>query len=347
MSMLLRSLPTDPPRRRRTPAILLLVVGLAATTIVGCGGGDALTVYSGRNKNLVEPLLDRFEDETGIDVKVRYGESAELAALITTEGDKSPADVFFAQDAGAVGAVAGEGLLSKLPDDITGRVESRFVGAAGDWVGVTGRARVVVYNTKSVAADDVPATVSDLTDTRWKDRVGWSPPNGSFQAFVSAMRLQSGDAATESWLQAMIANGARSYRNNLEIVNATASGELDAGLVNSYYLPQVIAEKGPVDAANQFLQAGDPGALVNVSAAGVMKTTQQAPAAQRLIDYLLSDAGQRYFVDETFEYPLVAGIAEPAGNPPLTDVQGTNIDLAQLGGKLPSTVQMLERAGLL
>ncbi len=343
---------------RKRPGIVVATIAAVAVLIAACSSGSdsgsddskSLTVYSGRNEQLVGPVIDGFTEKTGIQVEVRYGKSAELAALLVKEGDKTPADVFYAQDAGATGSVALEGLYSKLPGSITSRVEPRFVGTDNDWVGITGRARVIVYNTDKLDESQVPTSVFDLTAPEWKGRVGIAPTNASFQAFVSAMRLQVGDDKTKQWLEDMKANDAQIYANNIAIVEATIAGEIDAGLVNSYYLPRIEAESGGnVPAKNFYLEGGDPGALVNVSGAGILKSASDQDTAAQFVEYLLSDDAQKYFTEKTYEYALVAGIPAPQGNPPLSEVEGSdpNVDLTKLGEELPSTIKMLEETGLL
>src|SRR5918992_5739554 len=169
-----------------------LAVLLAALALTGCAGGEddnTLVVYSGREEELVAPLFERFEEETEIAVEVRYSDSAELAATIAEEGDNSPADVFFAQDPGSLGAVEQQGRLATLPEDVLSRVNSRFRDPDGHWVGTSGRARVVVYNTDALSEGELPDSISDFTDPQWKGRIGLPPTNASFQAFVSAMVL--------------------------------------------------------------------------------------------------------------------------------------------------------------
>src|SRR5918994_2680404 len=243
-------------------AIAALAVLLAATAVAGCGGDEAsgpITVYSGREEELVEPLFEMFTDETGIEVDVRYGDSAELAATIAEEGDNSPADVFFAQDPGSLGAVDAQ--LMELPEDVLERVSERFRDAEGRWVGTSGRTRVLVYNTERVSDDELPASVLDLTTPEWKNRVGIAPTNASFQAFVTAMRLSLGEEETRAWLEGMKANGAKTYEKNTPIVEAVASGEIDVGLVNHCSLALVKEEQPDAPIANHLFEAGDPGTL--------------------------------------------------------------------------------------
>ncbi|MBI5103565.1 MAG: iron ABC transporter substrate-binding protein [Solirubrobacterales bacterium] len=333
--------------KRLLPILLSLLAiggGLAA-----CGGddGDKLTVYSGRNEKLIGDLVESFKKDTGVDVEVRYGDSAELAATIAEEGDASPADVFFSQDAGALGAVEQAGLLKALPQATLDKVDARWRDPKGQWVGTSGRSRVIAYSTERVQEGDVPDSVFDLTDPRYKGRIGLAPPNASFQAFVSAMRIDVGDAKTEEWLRGIKANAPKLLENNIQTEEAIARGEIDLGLVNHYYVYELRAERPDFPVANHFLKAGDPGALVNVAGAGILKSADRPREAQRFVDYLLAVQGQQYFADKTFEYPLVDGEAErPDGLPPIEDLQGPDIALGELGGKLKSTLEMLDRVGL-
>ena len=334
------------PRRWTTFALAVGAILFAA-----CGGGadssDQITLYSGRSESLIGPLISQFETDTGIDVRVRYGDSASLAAQILEEGDRSPADVFLAQDAGALGAVEDAGLLQPLPNDILNRVDPSFRSGAGAWVGVSGRARVLVYSTDQLTEADLPSSIFDLVQPEWRGRVGWAPTNGSFQAFVTALRETIGDDRTADWLRAMIDNDVQEYTSNTPIVQAVGDGDLDIGLVNHYYLWRFLAEDNNFPAANLYTDPGQAGALVNVAGAGLIASAGDNPAALRFIDYLLEPSAQRYFGAETNEYPLIDGIDPNPGipslttlNPPalslttLTDLEGT-LDLLRDVGALP------------
>jgi len=323
----------------------VLAVGAAACGGGGDGGGK-LTVYSGREEELVAPLFQRFEQETGIDVEVRYGDSAELAATIAEEGDNSPADVFFAQDPGSLGAVEAEGLLAKLPAEILDRVPDAFRDPDGHWAGTSGRARVLVYNTDALSEDEVPDSVFDLTDPKWKGRIGIAPTNASFQAFVSAMRLSEGDERTREWLEAVKRNDPKFYEKNTPIVEAVASGEIALGLVNHYYLYLVRQEQPDAPIANHFLAPGDPGSLVSVAGAAVLASGDR-DLGERFVEFLLSAESQRFYVDEAeeAEYPLVAGIAPKPGLPSLDSLRGPEIVLDRLGAELEGTLELLNETG--
>jgi iron(III) transport system substrate-binding protein len=331
----------------RSIALLgMLITAIVAAT--GCGGSDdTLTVYSGREEELVAPLFEMFTEETGIDVEVRYGDSAELAATIAEEGGNSPADVFFAQDPGSLGAV--ESQLSALPSDVLGRVESRFRDGDGRWTGTSGRSRVLVYNTDALSEDEVPDSVLELIDERWDGRIGIAPTNASFQAFVTAMRLSEGDEPTRAWLNDLQDLHPKIYEKNTPIVEAAASGEIDLGLVNHYYLYLVREEQPDAPIANHFLAAGDPGALVSVAGAGVLSSSDQQDDAERFVEYLLSDEGQRFYVDEAeeAEYPLVEGIDAKPGLPALSTLEGPDVDLTSFGAEHEATIEMLRETGYL
>ena len=333
----------------RWTVVLAALLALAA----GCGGGDdegsggTLTVYSGREEELVEPLFDRFEEETGIDVEVRYGDSAELAATIAEEGDNTPADVFFAQDPGSLGAVEGQGRFTELPDSILDRVDERFRDPDGHWTGTSGRVRVIAYNTEELTEDELPDSVLDLTDPMWKGKLGIAPTNASFQAFVSSMVLTRGEEATREWLEGLKANEPKLYDGNSPVVEAVAAGEILAGLVNHYYLYLVKEETPDAPVANHFLPGEDPGALVSVAGAGVIEGSDQEDEARRFVEFLLSDPSQRFYVDEAeeAEYPLVDGIAPKEGLPPLDQLRGPQIDLDDLGPQLEKTLELLNEVG--
>jgi iron(III) transport system substrate-binding protein len=313
----------------------------------GAGAGD-FTLYSGRNETLVGPLVEQYAEEFGIAVDARYGGTGELAATILEEGDNTRADLFFSQDAGALGLLADEGRFAELPTELLDRAEERFRDPQGRWVGVTGRARVLAYNTEVLAADDLPVSVRDLTDPIWAGRVGWAPENASFQAFITAFRLIDGDDAVKAWLEGMIANGTVNFGDsNSAIVQAIGNGEIDAGLVNHYYVYAVGREAGedfPV--ANHFFAAGDPGSLINVAGIGLIEGADNADAALAFADYLLSDEAQEYFATETFEYPLIEGVAAPEGLVALTEIGHPDIELGELAD-LRGSLELLSEVGLI
>jgi iron(III) transport system substrate-binding protein len=342
-------------RRFLVAALLGLALGGG---IAACGGDDngggngaaeggTLTIYSGREEEIVAPLFERFEEETGIDVEVRYGDSAELAATLAEEGDNSPADVFFAQDAGSLGAVAEDELLAELPDELLDRVDNQYRDPDGRWVGTSGRARVVAYNTEALSEDDLPDSIFDYTDERWRGKIGLPPTNASFQAFVTAMRLSAGDERTREWLEGIKGNEPKFYEKNSPVLEALAAGEIEVGFVNHYYLPLLKAEQPDAPVENHFLAEGDPGALVNVAGVGVVAATDDEESAREFVEYLLSEEGQRFYPEEAAEaeYPLVDGVEGPSSVPPLDELEGPDVELGDLGAELEETLELLNELG--
>lgn len=333
-----------------------LAAGLIAVTLgTGCTAEPAdspdepsgsLTVYSGRKQDLMGDLFAQFEKETGIKLNVKYGDTAELAAQLLEEGDKSPADVFLAQDAGALGAVQAGGLFSKLESDITSTVDKRYRSREDKWIGTSGRARVLAYNPDAVRAADLPAKITSLSDSKWKDKIGWAPTNGSFQSFVTAMTILKGKEATRSWLSAMKANGAKTYANNDAITLAVSAGELQAGLVNHYYPFKMRVEDPSLKAKIHFFEAGDPGGLINVAGVGVLATSKKKESAERFVEFLLSETGQKYFSTKTFEFPLREGVEASSEIPVLSSLKPPDIDLSDLDD-LKATLELLKEVGLL
>lgn len=319
------------------------------TTAAQSGDSDEkLVVYSGRDEELVQPLIDKFAEETGITVDVKYGNSAEMGAQLLEEGDKTPADVFLTQEVGAAGVLANAGLLSELPTEVVETVEPRFrPGDGNNWVGVTGRARVIVYNPELVAEADVPAGVLDLTDPKYKGDVAWVPSNAGFQAFITGFRASEGDEAASKWLDGMIANEPQVFEKNGEVLTAVNEGRVPMGLINHYYWAREAPELGDALVAKLVFPEGeDPGGLVNATAVAITKKGESNPASLKFVEFLLSEEGQTYFVEETYEYPVASGIKQPEGVPPLSELQGPQIDLTDLES-LEATQALLTEKGLL
>ena len=350
---------------RKWTLLPVLLVASVVVTACGSGGDDSaadspaeptdtaplaaeepLTIYSGRSEELVEPVIEQFTADTGIEVEVRYADSAQLASQLIEEGERSPADVFFAQDAGALGAVAKAGLAATVATDVLDRVPEAYAADDGSWVPVTGRARVVVYDPRVV--DEPPESVDDLTEPEWSGLVGIAPTNASFQSFVTAYRVAEGDQAARAWLDGMVANDVASFEGNTPILDAVDNGVLAAGLINHYYWFRKVAEFGETDVPSRlaFLGGGDPGALVNVAGVQPLASSEQPERAAEFIDYLLSADAQSYFATETFEYPMTDDAQPAADLPPLQSIEGPAIDLSDLDS-LQETVAMLEEAGLL
>ena len=331
--------------------VILIVVVLAAAcgsdepSVPGPNNPGNLTIYTAREESLVGPMIKQFEDATGIDVGVRYGSNAGLAATIQEEGSNSPADVFFATDPGLLGSMSN--LFSVLPSSILDQVPAQTRSREGQWVGVSGRARVIVYNTEKLTEADLPDSILDFTDQKWKGRIGWPPNNGSFQAFVTAMRVNLGEDVTRRWLEGIQDNDPKAYPKNTPIVQAVAQGEIDVGFVNHYYLYRFLEEEGESFPARNYHPKGkDLGAVILVNGAGILATSQDKENAERFLNFMLSQVGQQHFTNQTFEYPLIEGVKTNPGLTPLDQIELPDVDLSLLSD-VKGTQDLLRDVGII
>lgn len=318
----------------------------AAATAEATEAAGPLVVYSGRNEKLIGPLLEQFKADTGIEVDVRYAGTSELAAQLLEEGDKTPAHVFLSQDAGALGLVAGADMFAALPAEVTSMVDPKYTSKDGSWVGLTGRARVIAYDSQALKADEVPASVFDLTDPKWKGKVGIAPTNASFQSFVTAMRVMEGEEKAEKWLKDLLANEPQIFEKNGDILEAVNAGTVSLGLINHYYWARSEQDPTTLRAQLKFGEPGSVSALVNVTGVGILKGAADNAAAKEFVNYLLSPKGQEYFLTKTYEYPLVAGMEGPKNVPALKDLGQPDVSLADLAS-LDKTVELLTKVGLI
>jgi iron(III) transport system substrate-binding protein len=317
------------------------IISLSGCVTSPADSEESITIYSGRSETLISELLGTFTEETGIEVNVRYGDSAELAAQILEEGSNVQADVFFSQDAGALGALAKEGLTKSLPTDITDLVDASYKSKDSQWVGVSGRARVLVVNPAKVTK--LPTSYKDLMDQSWKGRIAIAPTNASFQAFVTAIRILDGEQAAKDFLDRMKENAVLFEKNAL-ILQAVEDGVVDAGLINHYYWFELENEKGIGNMNSELVwfEDQDAGNLINVAGVAVLS---ENPSANVFVKWLLGDTTQNYFVARTREYSLT-GVPDVAGVKPFVDIKAPNIDLSDLDS-LSETLELIQKARLL
>ena len=325
----------------------LLLITLAG---VACHRADApedpgmVFIYAAREEQLAGPVVERFQAETGIRVEVKYGGTAQVAATLLEEGDASPADVFWTRDPGGLGALSDR--LKPLPSDILERVPESARSSEGLWVGVTARVRTLVYNPQRVAPRELPRSLRDLTDARWKERVGWSPTSGPTQTMITFMRRDWGEDETLRWLTALEENGAVKFDGHTSVVAAVSRGEVDVGLVNHYYAHRFRQEHGE-DAAveNHHLPEKGPGNLAMISGAGVLKSARNEDNAHAFLRYLLSAQAQAYFAHQTFEYPMVESIPIHEALTPLSEINAPDADMDDLAD-LEATLSLLRQIGV-
>lgn len=326
---------------------------------------DELVVYSGRSQALVDELVEDFREQTGININVRYGNDAELLAILNEEGEKSPADVLWANTTGALSNATENNLLTVLPDSLLSK-PAAYTSGSGKWVPVTVRFRVLAYNPKNVSADDLPQSVMELPEMEeFEGRIGWTPTYSSFYDFITAMRLEKGNEATGEWLNGMMALNPKSYNSNTPMVQAVGAGEIDIALTNHYYLIQMkyggaegyyedhehYDEEEPDPNANfqtYHFTAGDIGNLALVTGAGQLQTADNPELAQQFLSFLLSRQAQEFAAETVNEYPVVRGLTLPDY---LLDEEETfelspDYEYEQLQ-QLDETLNLLREAGLI
>ena len=301
-----------------------------------------LTVYSGRGEFLVGELVSYIDDlYDDLDLTVRYAGSTDHVNAIVNEGEGSPADVFYSVNAGALGALADAGRTQALPDDVAEKVRSEF--RTEQWVGTSGRARTVPYNTDEFDESDLPDDIMAYPE-EFPGDLGWAPSYGSCQAFVTAMRLVEGEEATREWLEAMVESGATAYPDEFRTCQEIADGAIDAAFTNHYYIQRVLDGNPNAPIATAFTE-GDAGAMFNVAGAAVVDTASDADLAANFVRHLLSAEAQDYFARSTFEYPLIPEV-EPIGDlPTIDELDVPDIDLAELSNLEP-TIDLMRDAGI-
>ncbi|WP_254538090.1 extracellular solute-binding protein [Halomarina litorea] len=306
-----------------------------------------IDVYSGRGQALVGRLFDYLHEQyPDLTINPRYEDSITLVNKIREEGSNSPADVFYSVNAGSLGALAEAGRTATLPDDVLGLAKEEFRDPEGEWTGTSGRARTIPYNTDTFGEGDIPDDIFAFPEaSRFDDAMGWAPSYGSFQAFVTAMRVLNGREKTKQWLQGMLDSGVQEYADEFAIAQAVADGEIQAGFANHYYIQRVLDARPDAPLATAFT-TNDAGAVFNVAGAAVVDTANDTDMAANFVRHLLSAEAQEYFITQTYEYPVIPE-AQPIGDlPPVEELSPPpELDLSQLADYGP-TIELLREVGI-
>jgi iron(III) transport system substrate-binding protein len=312
-----------------------LVSALLLTLVTACSSSDTkvseLTIYSGRAEEFIAPFFEIWQQQSGIKLNVRYGDSAELAAQILEEGKNSPADIFLS--------------FTPIPTGVAELIPDRYSQANRDWIGVTARVRVFAYAPDRISL--APKTITDLTKPIYKNQLAIAPTNASFQAFLTAVIENKGRSFAKQWLLDLKKNGVKTYAKNSAIVEAIDKGKVSIGLVNHYYVWEVTESLGrQINAVNGYFEANDLGNLINVSGVGILASSNKRQAAIDLINFLTSESIQNKFVSDTHEYSLIQSINPPQDLPSLAQVGALSIDLEVLKN-IKNTQDLLIEVGLL
>jgi iron(III) transport system substrate-binding protein len=317
----------------------------------GCGSsaeaGPVLTLYNAQHADLMRSMVDGFTKSTGIRVELRQGADFELANQIVQEGNASPADVFATENSPAMSLVDSKGGFARLDDATVAQVPAEYVPSSRNWTGFAARETVLIYNTDALTEAELPQSIMDLEQPRWRGRIGVAAGGADFQAIVSAVLDLKGEAATSRWLSGLKTN-AGIYDNNIAVMKAVNSGEIDAGVIYHYYWYKDQAESGANSSHTQlkFFGNQDPGAFISVSGIGVVKASDDQENAQKLVKYITSRAGQQIMSDGgALEYSIASGVPANPKLKPLAELDAPKVDLAKLNG--PKVVELMQDAGLL
>lgn len=322
---------------------------LTAPLLAACGGDDGpfITVYNAQHEELLAEVAPLFEEETGIEVKLRSGKDLELANQLVQEGDASPADVFLTENSPAMSLVDNAGLFAEIDQETVDLIPQQYVPSNRHWIGFMGRSTVAMFNTDALSAEDMPDSILEFAEPEWAGRISYSPTGADFQAIVSAVLELEGEAITRDWLAGLAENGTVYDGNNvvLESVNA---GEIEAGIAYHYYWYRDQKESGESSDNTElhFFDDQDPGAFVSVSGAGVLATSDKQEDAQAFVNFLASIEGQQAIADSyALEYPLNPDVSLDPPVKPFADLEPPQIDVGTLNSE--TVIEMMQDAGLL
>ena len=337
--------------RRAARAVAPFVLCLLVVAVSGCGksaSNRTITIYSGQHPQTTAMLVADFERRTGIKALVRSGDEGELANQIIQEGKHSVADVFYTENSPALTALSERGLLAPVAPAALAIPPKADSSPVGDWLAVSARASVLVYNTTEISASQLPTHLLDLEQPAWKGKIGYAPGETDFQPLVTAIVKLKGEAAAVSWLKALRTDG-KTYEDNESLVAAVNRGDVAVGLIDHYYWYRLRDELGSshMHSALAYFAAGDPGDLVDVSGAAALKASHNPALAQRFLAYLVSGPAQTIIAtSHSYEYPLRPGVADPRLQRTLASLHPPDVSVADLGDGAKS-LRLLQQLGLL
>jgi iron(III) transport system substrate-binding protein len=326
---------------------------LAACGAAGGGDGQTITLYNGQHVQTAQNLVAAFEKATGITVNIRSDDEDTLADQIVTEGSHSPADVFYTENSPPLESLQAKGLLAKVEPATLSRTPARFNSPQGDWVGVSARVSVLIYNPGLISASQLPTKVSELADPQYRGKLALAPQETDFQPIVTSYLRAYGQPATLRWLKAIEANASgHIYPDNETIADEVNRGAVAFGIVNQYYWYRMQAEIGASNTRAKITHfaPGDPGYVIDVSGAAVLKSSAHQAAAQKFLAFLVSKQGQEIIGDPSksisYEYPIASGVTTQAPETPFAQLRPYPITIAELGDG-STAVALMREAGLL
>ena len=339
---------------RRWSAVLA-ASALAASLLAGCGGGSgsglSITLYNGQHEQTADSLVAAFTKATGITVNVRPDDEDTLADEIVTEGSHSPADVIYTENSPVLEYLQGKGLLTAVDPSTLALTPSQYNSPQGDWVGISARVSVLIYNPGLIAASQLPTSVLQLADPQYHGKLAFAAGETDFQPIVTSVVRTYGQAAAVKWLEGIKANaGSHIYPDNETIADNVNRGLVAFGVVNQYYWYRMRSEisASKMHSDITYFAPRDPGYVLDVSGAAILKSSKHQAAAQRFVAFLVSRAGQEIIADSTlsYEYPVASGVTTSQPETPFDQLQPNSITIAQLGDG-STAIALLQKAGLL
>ncbi len=335
----------------------LAAAALACILLAGCGGsqsgaaGNSITLYSGQHPQTTDKLIAAFEKQTGITVDVRSDDEDVLAAQIMTEGSRSPADIFFAENSPPLQFLQDKGLLARVKSATLAATPAKYNSARGDWVGISARVSVLIYNPRLIASGQLPTSVLQLADSRYKGKLALAAGETDFQPIVTSVLRSQGQAATLRWLTGLRANATgHTYPSNETVVSDVNRGTAAFGIINQYYWYRMRSEIGAAATHSQlaYFAPHDPGYVIDVSGAAALKASTHRAAAQKFLAFLVGKQAQEIIGAQSasYEYPLAAGLTTAAPETPFSKLQPNAITIGELGDG-SQAVALLRQAGLL
>jgi iron(III) transport system substrate-binding protein len=324
------------------------VAETAAPLVPEAGVSGDLVIYSGRSEPLIQPVIDAFKAEyPQVNVLLKAGSNSELANALIEEQANPQADVFITTELFTVQALAQQDIFQSYLPAGAEQLPADFIGPDNKWIGLTRRARVIMYNSDLVSPDELPASIFDLTDPKWQGQVAAAgSTNGSMQAQIAAMRQLIGEDATEEWLRGLIENDVTFFGGHTDVRKAVGAGEFKLGLVNHYYYYLQQAEGSNVGIIFPDQGEGQIGLITNATSAAIVEGSSNLPAAQAFIDFLISAEGQRIFAELNYEYPVLPGVEPREEVQPLDGFRLADVDIAEAALEFDATFDLIDTVGL-
>ncbi len=331
-------------------------VALAGGLLVACGGpslasrSQSITLYNGQHEQTTDSLVAGFEKATGITVNVRSDDEDTLADEILVEGSRSPADVIYTENSPVLEYLQSKGLLAKVDASTLGHTPSKYNSPQGDWVGVSARVSVLIYNPTLISESQLPTGVLQLADPRYQGKLGFAAGETDFQPIVTSVVRSYGRAEALKWLEGIKANaGSHIYPDNETIADEVNRGEVAFGVVNQYYWYRMRSEIGASNMHSKitYFAPGNPGYVLDISGAAVLRSSEHQAAAQKFLAFITSKQGQEIIARSiSFEYPIASGVTTTQPETPFDKLRPNPITVPELGDGA-TAIALLKEVGLL